>query len=476
MHTRSIHSPRPHLPGLVLALIAGSCASAPPIEPPAPLTIESRSFPGSTLSGPVFERPQLEQDPWPVDVRIACVPVVPAPSGEPLSRFVRHVLVEPRGEPLGLRTELGAGVRVVLGADALAGATWEQRRLGALWPGSSASWRTASNPVAEDPPRPSWDALALTVSRPRDGAAPVELTLSFEGDVVPASEEDDAPEQAAAPERTVELVVLDLPADALQHGVRFVLPAPRRGLPRAAQVLELRVGSAWDGARPGLAEARVRGLDDIERSLARAGEASAALDPQAAFELERRRALEALERDRLQRSALLFLAGATDAEPTAEVALVVSDPTLADLLVALRDGLAQLPTAPESADDFGWFLERVTYRWLARRALDPAVGLEPELHAALLRHAGELGRYPDLVLETVARCSGQADLRLRIQQENQVFLEDSHPAARVRAYDWLKARGLAPADYDPLGTLEQRRRAIAARERAADGSVPEEQR
>jgi hypothetical protein len=32
----------------------------------------------------------------------------------------------------------------------------------------------------------------------------------------------------------------------------------------------------------------------------------------------------------------------------------------------------------------------------------------------------------------------------------------------VRAYDWLAARAGAPAGYDPLGSREERRRALLA--------------
>ena len=39
-------------------------------------------------------------------------------------------------------------------------------------------------------------------------------------------------------------------------------------------------------------------------------------------------------------------------------------------------------------------------------------------------------------------------------------LEDSSPAARVRAYDWLKAHARQPTGYDPLGEAHQRSAAI----------------
>jgi hypothetical protein len=52
-------------------------------------------------------------------------------------------------------------------------------------------------------------------------------------------------------------------------------------------------------------------------------------------------------------------------------------------------------------------------------------------------------------------------------------LEDSSPASRVRAFDWLTARGRAPAGYDPLGTPRQRRAALEhGLSTAAAGGAP----
>ena len=46
--------------------------------------------------------------------------------------------------------------------------------------------------------------------------------------------------------------------------------------------------------------------------------------------------------------------------------------------------------------------------------------------------------------------------------ENRIYLEDNSPASRVRAYDWLKARGAAPKGFDPLANPRDRREALAA--------------
>ena len=46
------------------------------------------------------------------------------------------------------------------------------------------------------------------------------------------------------------------------------------------------------------------------------------------------------------------------------------------------------------------------------------------------------------------------------EDENLIALEDSAPAARVRAYDYLAARGKALPGYDPLAPAKARRAAL----------------
>ncbi|MDF1798976.1 MAG: hypothetical protein P1V81_07360, partial [Planctomycetota bacterium] len=82
------------------------------------------------------------------------------------------------------------------------------------------------------------------------------------------------------------------------------------------------------------------------------------------------------------------------------------------------------------------------------------------------RHAGEVGRYPNLLEEALQVSRDLPGFTARLVAENRVFLEDSSPASRVRAFDWLKARGQAPPEYLPLALRSARRAALEA-ERAA---------
>ena len=94
------------------------------------------------------------------------------------------------------------------------------------------------------------------------------------------------------------------------------------------------------------------------------------------------------------------------------------------------------------------------------------------LQGILLRHAGEPARYPRLVDTLLGVSVDAADLEARLVAENRAFLEDSRPAARVRAYDWLAARGLAPEGFDPLGTSKARRAALEPAASAAGANGP----
>jgi hypothetical protein len=157
------------------------------------------------------------------------------------------------------------------------------------------------------------------------------------------------------------------------------------------------------------------------------------------------------------RAALLYLADRTDSPAAADVALVADGPTLAALSKAIGD--AATKTDPKlAAADPGWLVDRTTLGLLSQRLSTEA--LAPELTAALVRRAGDLARRPDGLADLLKTASGTTDLDNRIEAENLIALEDSAPAARVRAYDYLASRGKAPAGYDPLGPARERRAAL----------------
>ena len=86
--------------------------------------------------------------------------------------------------------------------------------------------------------------------------------------------------------------------------------------------------------------------------------------------------------------------------------------------------------------------------------------LPGELSAILTLHAGEAGRHAGALDEAIRTSATREQFNLRLIAENYIYLEDSSPASRVRAFDWLFAQGRSPAGYDPLGPAKDRRAAL----------------
>ncbi len=186
------------------------------------------------------------------------------------------------------------------------------------------------------------------------------------------------------------------------------------------------------------------------------------------------RAVEALLLPEKRRFGLVYLAHETGAPLAADVALTGGDHALEQLCTAFLsvwEAGRWEDDDPETRpiDLLGAALDRTAYRMLA--GARSAGTLSPALHSVLLRHAGEVGQHAALVEELIADRPSPVVLRSRLVDQNLAFLEDHSPAARVRAYDWLAQRDLAPPHYDPLAPADERLAALrAAAER--DGATP----
>jgi len=168
-------------------------------------------------------------------------------------------------------------------------------------------------------------------------------------------------------------------------------------------------------------------------------------------------AIAALTQTESRRTPLLFLATSTDAPVAADFALGADDKLLKQLTDELLSFESKHPDEPTPVR-VRWFLERTSIRIMTDQAA--AGTLAPELSTVLAVHFGEVGRNPDTVAELVKVSNGVDDLNQRVVAENYVFLEDNSASSRVRAFDWLKTLGKAPAGYDPLGDARARRDAI----------------
>jgi len=184
-------------------------------------------------------------------------------------------------------------------------------------------------------------------------------------------------------------------------------------------------------------------------------------------------ALDTLSRGLRRRPTLVFLADNTGANLTEDIAMVADDATIAQISDSVVSN-AKASQAPLKRIDVGWMLDRSCLQLLNEQLANSK--LPPELIAVLTSHAGEAGRHASSMEEIAKGASGPADMENRIIAENYIYLEDSSPASRVRAFDWLRAHNRAPADYDPLGPIKQRRealeKALAAPSSSASGAAP----
>jgi hypothetical protein len=177
--------------------------------------------------------------------------------------------------------------------------------------------------------------------------------------------------------------------------------------------------------------------------------------------------LRAMNEPATSRVAMVYLASQTGAELFGDTALVAPDPVLAELAARVQHSLGDSPKAMEPAQ-LGWLLDAATMAQLA--ALQSSEKMPPELAGVLARYAGEAARNAGS-LDELMRVRGRDQLRSRLIAENFTYLEDTSPSARVRAYDWLKSHGRAPAKYDPLGPPRERSAAIDAAMTAAAASA-----
>jgi hypothetical protein len=167
-------------------------------------------------------------------------------------------------------------------------------------------------------------------------------------------------------------------------------------------------------------------------------------------------AIPGLEPSEQQRRTLAFLARETGARLAADAALSAPDARISELAARLAAGAATLPR-PLTPAALGWLLERETLL-LCIEVADALA--DEQVLGLLLSRTGDAGRYT-ADLKTLVLASGDLpSFEAALVRENLLHLEDNAPAARVRAYDWLLLRDRAPPGFDPLGTRDERRKAL----------------
>lgn len=161
-----------------------------------------------------------------------------------------------------------------------------------------------------------------------------------------------------------------------------------------------------------------------------------------------------------QRRALVFLADATGASFASDMGLTASDEIVNTLCQAIVGGLETRRLA--GPEELGWIIEQAAVRGAVK--LGTLRDMPPELDGLLAVHFGQVGRDLALLEELATAMPERDQFVARVLTENTIYLEDHSPAARVRAFDWLSAQGLAPPNYAPFAPLKERRKALAAAE------------
>lgn len=428
---------------------------------------------GSPLSGALgrAELARTDADPSRTfAIAIECTFVEAAPGGElaPLAERAKLVVSDEGAEPFRASSSLVEGVRVGAG-DAATRHVEAAKRLRNV---SCATIATAL---------PAGVTLRLEGRDPRGGEGTFELelargsatdelvaTLRAERPVDPSSD-------AAAQRRTVARDRFVLADTAALDGAPLVVqwPAPTERAPGAVVLAIVHARSAPDEPNASSEHAKLTRAA-LDGALACEREAQArgrGVSRDETFEREVAAAFRALDVERDHRSGIVFLATEARAPLALDLALVAESADLDAFVRALVAGASARASEAREARTLGWQIERTAFEFLAKRL--ETNELPNELVGVLLRHAGEVARWSGTLQDLVRDAHDVDDLVRALERENTIFLEDTDPSARTRAFDWLRARGLAPEAYDPLADAKSRRSAL---EHAAEARESAESR
>lgn len=434
-----------------------SCSTPPeptPVVPPA-LQVGVRHVAGTVLSdGPIDGIPRLEAGKARrVRCRVTYLRRMPVDDLVPLATRTRLVVAAHGSEPLVPAAALISSARVGAGNAAAAFATRASGDpidaveiaglSGVLHAGTTAGFRALGPPQDRG------------VQRRR---AEILVSEDAEGRPVVALQIDDLANTASQRLLRRQVVLLeDVPTEG---EAPLVLVFPSVYDDGGAFLAEITIDRPGDALTPILARARA----DLEQASA-LGE-SPRFGGTASTNLTLATSLKSLDISRHQRPSLVFLAQSTGATLALDLAMTADNATLAAWVLRVGpDVIEHWRDAKATPIELGWRLEHTAFTLLAAR-LDKD-DLTTEMRGVLAMHAGEAGRFPGILSGALRRCGSNAQLHETLMQENREFLVGSDPAARVRAFDWLRARDAAPPGFDPLAPRTERRKALAAAEAAA---------
>ncbi len=408
---------------------------------------------------------ELVEDGWKLRVALVATefapPTVAGAAPRPLGAHAQLISAEIGGAPVEPRGRLGDGAWTSLAPNSgslLDGPEFGRQRAldrfeAAMLSGATLriEWReTATNgePTA---------ALRIEAGRPTGAASSrADLALVFEDEVEFDHDGDPA---TPAHTRRREALLLDLGPELGARPLQIVLPSPFAGGAARGLVLELALERSDD------VEARAAALARVHDSERGAGEWQRTLSEPEARRGEFEPLVDALSDARRAHAALVRLGTRTGAELTADLALCAAEHEVPLLAASARDALRAHSSLAAAPEELGWRLERASVTWIAAQMDSRA--LPYEFEGVLLRRTGELGRSAAGLLDAATTCASLEAFARRVREENWIFLDDHAAATRVRAFDWLSARGWAPDAFDPLGEPKVRRAALEAAETRA---------
>lgn len=431
---------------IALAFLSGCGAPGegpPPLRVPA-ISVVAGPHAGTGLTGPLPAAGPVGDS---VALGLRCRGLwveSPVVAGESLDPHLRLVFAPGESEPLRPVARRAVGVGFARGpaaADLVHDADDGRRgRTEVAWDESGAlEAGTAFRVATSGASGTDADALVLDVSR-ATGSAEARVVLQL------------LARAGAEPE----MLVLAEPLRPDDGPLAFVFPRTARADEPAALVVVL--GLAPPGARPAA-------RPDVSTSAAAAAERRRALSQAEEESREIRGVLADLDRPAQRRARLVFLTSTCGAPLALDVALIAQDADLAELAEAVKTAIPE----PRDRASSAWPIESAAWRMLARKAAAGAIA--PELSGVLTRQGGEAARFSGAIEDLVRGIDSVEALTSRLVSENRILLEDASPSARLRAYDWLAARGSAPAGFDPLAPLAERRAALRKAAEAEEASA-----
>jgi hypothetical protein len=440
---------------LVIAASVPGCAlfesrQPPPLQSPE-ADVALAQFAGTALSGSaaISIDAVTAAKAWGVSARIFAVETLPnSPSLTPIGPQARLVIGHDPATLFSPSTRLASSTRAgplndVDQIEPLLGAPqrWKEMKQldGGVAPGSTISFEIA---LPEDAPITANLArrkLTLAIDR-LSGGDTYELVLISEDLLVP--------EMNHGLEKVVVKRSLSNAKDRLILSAPMHFPDSRA----AGLVIDLKVD-----AKPADAKSIVAMKRQIDASSSAAAARMKQVTPSSS-DAGIAAALDAIASGTPQRGTLAYLADETGATLTGTVVLVADDNALNLIVGEIRPRLANLPSHDRAT--VAWMLDRATIKAVTSIKQEDAPTTLPPILGALSAYAGEAGRQLDVLQSLANQAASSDDLYARITAEQFIDLEDSSPATRVSAYDWLAQRNLAPPDYDPLGPPHARRAAL----------------